>query len=230
MKYQTSILLIKKKLRRFVNSIKVKNKQKIFCIGRNKTGTTSLTRAFKDLGYVVGEQDVAEHLFEKYYLTGNYQPIIEYCKTAEVFQDVPFSFYEIIPHLDKAFPDSKFILTTRDTAEQWYQSFVKYYSKTVGVEGRPATYEELDTHHYVSKTFRKNFIVNAHGTTKAAPFDKQKLVSIYNQHNDFVKEYFESKPDKLLTLNIAKANEFGRLLKFLNRQSDKTDFSWENKT
>lgn len=31
--------------------LKATGKQKVFCIGRNKTGTTSVERAFKDLGF-----------------------------------------------------------------------------------------------------------------------------------------------------------------------------------
>jgi hypothetical protein len=76
---------------------KAAGRQKFFCVGRNKTGTTSLKRAFEDLGFIVGRQYVAEELHDKYFFDGNYEPILKYCKTAEVFQDVPFSHHEIIP-------------------------------------------------------------------------------------------------------------------------------------
>lgn len=79
------------------------NKVKYFCIGRNKTGTTSLKRAFEDLGYPVGNQRKAEILTSQYYFDGNFEPIINYCKTAQIFQDVPFSYPEIYKHLDKAY-------------------------------------------------------------------------------------------------------------------------------
>lgn len=222
--------LLKKRIRRTINSIRVKNKQKIFCIGRNKTGTTSLKRAFKDLGYVVGEQDVAEHLFEQCFLEDNYQPIIDYCKTAEVFQDVPFSFYQILPHLDMAFPDSKFILTVRDTPEQWYASFVKYYSKRVGVEGRSATFEELKSSSYVSNTYRTKLIVDAHGTTPENPFDKNTLINEYSRHNDYVENYFKNRKQSLLTINVADSNAFQKFLTFIDENSSAKSFPWENKT
>lgn len=38
------------------NQRKASDKAKYFCIGRNKTGTTSLKRAFEDLDYPVGNQ------------------------------------------------------------------------------------------------------------------------------------------------------------------------------
>ena len=56
--------LVRRKLLEFKNKNKAKGKQKIFCIGRNKTGTTSLKRAFEDLGYPVGDQRKAEILTE----------------------------------------------------------------------------------------------------------------------------------------------------------------------
>lgn len=76
----------------YQNQRNAAGKVKFFCIGRNKTGTTSLKSAFEDLGYPVGNQRKAEILTGKYYFEGNFQPIVDYCKTAQVFQDVPFSY------------------------------------------------------------------------------------------------------------------------------------------
>jgi len=223
-------LLIKKRIRRKINTWKVRNKQKVFCIGRNKTGTTSLKQAFIDLGYIVGEQDIAEHLFDDYFLTGNYQPIINYCKTAQVFQDMPFSFYQTLPHIDKAFPNSKFILTVRDSPDQWYTSFVKYYSKSVGVNGRPAKYEELESSNYVSSNYRTKFIVDAHGTSAEDPFNRNILIKEYSKHIDYVESHFKGREKSLLTLNIAEPSAFQRFLDFIGQKSNAIEFPWENKT
>ena len=222
--------LVKKRIRRLINAKRVKSKQKIFCIGRNKTGTTSLKAAFAEFGYVIGEQDVAEHLFEQYYLEDDYAPIIQYCKSAEVFQDVPFSFYQIIPYLDKAFPNSKFILTVRDSPEQWYNSFVKYYSKRSGVTDGIATYDDLLKSTYVSNTFRAKFIVDAHQTTQADPFNKEQLIRQYQNHIAYVENYFKDRPQDLLTVNIAEKSAFQTFLAFIGKTSTATEFPWENKT
>ena len=37
---------------------------KVFCIGRNKTGTTSVERALQDMGYRLGNQRAGELLLE----------------------------------------------------------------------------------------------------------------------------------------------------------------------
>ena len=136
----------------FSNQRNAAGKVKFFCIGRNKTGTTSLKRAFEDLGYPVGNQRKAEILAGKYYFEEKFQPIVDYCKTAQVFQDVPFSYPETYKHLDKAYPGSKFILTLRDSPEQWYRSITRFHAKMFGKEGRVPTVEDLSLIHISEPT------------------------------------------------------------------------------
>src|SRR5690606_32146124 len=112
--------------------IKALGKQKIFCIGRNKTGTTSLAAEFKELGYPVGHQRTAEKLID-YYIANDFQPIIDYCRSAQVFQDAPFSWPETYKYLDEAYPNSLFILSVRDNAEQCYNYLTKFHSKLYGM-------------------------------------------------------------------------------------------------
>lgn len=107
--------------------MKKKDKTKIFCIGRNKTGTTSLKKALKDLGYRVGVQSKAELLLADY-SKGKWKSLIKYCKTAEVFQDAPFSWPYTWLILHEHFPGAKFILTTRDS-EDWYRSITRFHAK-----------------------------------------------------------------------------------------------------
>ena len=84
---------------------------KVFCVGRNKTGTTSLDVALRELGYLMGDQREAEWLIDAY-AARDFKPIVEYCRSAEAFQDVPFSYPYTYVVLDQAFPESKFILTS----------------------------------------------------------------------------------------------------------------------
>jgi hypothetical protein len=90
-----------------------RNTSKIFCIGFNKTGTTSLYHALLREGLKVGDQPTAERLLASY-VDGDFDPIVEYCKTARAFQDVPFSMPNTYRHLYHAFPDAKFILSVRE--------------------------------------------------------------------------------------------------------------------
>ena len=89
-----------------------KRRPKVFCIGQNKTGTTSVEAVLKQLGYKMGNQAKAELLIHDW-AKRDFKEIVKFCRSADAFQDIPFSndfTYEI---LDYAFPDSKFILTVR---------------------------------------------------------------------------------------------------------------------
>ncbi len=101
-----------------------KKSPKIFCVGLNKTGTTSLEKALKDLGYRMGDQNKAHALLFDYEKR-DFKSIINFCKTADAFQDAPFSYHFTYLFLEQYFPDSKFILSVRSNSEEWYNSILK---------------------------------------------------------------------------------------------------------
>src|SRR5690554_3366240 len=204
-------------------------KTKYFCIGRNKTGTTSLKSAFEALDYPVGNQRVAEALSVKHYFTGNFQPIVDYCKTAQVFQDVPFSYPETYKHLDKAYLGSKFILTIRDDAEQWYRSITRFHAKMFGKDGRIPTVEDLKSATYVQPGFMYN-VVRVHGTPDDDPYNKEIMVAHYERYNQEIIEYFKDRPDDLLVINVAEKGAYRKFVDFLGVDSPFDDFPWENRT
>lgn len=209
------------------NKIRVYHKQKIFCIGRNKTGTTSIKKAFSDLGFLVGDQRMAERL-TSHYFEGNFQPIIRYCRTAQVFQDVPFSYPETFKHLDKAFPGSKFILTIRNSAEQWYESLIRFHSKKFG-NGNIPTAEQLKDADYVWKGWVYQ-LLKLHNTTEDNPYDKNTLIQHYHEHNNAILKYFEKRPKDLLVVNLAERGSYHNFCKFLGIDSLFDKFPWENRT
>jgi hypothetical protein len=202
---------------------------KIFCIGRNKTGTTSLKKAFEDLGFIVGEQLEAEIIADKFFFKGDFQPIIKYCKTAQVFQDVPFSWPKTYKYLDEAYPNSKFILTIRDDADQWYQSIVSYHSKLFSSNKHAPTTKDLKNASYVKKGFMYN-TVKLHGTPDSDPYNKDIMVKHYERYNREVIEYFKDRPEDLLILNISTVGSYSKFIDFLEVSSTERDFPWENKT
>lgn len=213
----------------FMNQRNAEGKVKFFCIGRNKTGTTSLKRAFEDLSYPVGNQRKAEILTGKYYFEGKFQPIVDYCKSAQVFQDVPFSYPETYKHLDKAYPGSKFILTVRDSPEQWYRSITRFHAKMFGKEGRVPTVEDLKNASYVWPGFMYN-VVRVHGTQDDDPYNKEIMIAHYERYNQEVMGYFKDRPNDLLVINVAEKGAYRKFVDFLGVDSSCNDFPWENKT
>lgn len=204
-------------------------KYKIFCIGCNKTGTTTLERTFKDYGFLLGNQRQAEYLLDDYILK-NYEPIIEYCKSAQVFQDFPFSFPETYKYLDKAFPDAKFILSVRDTPDQWHRSLVGHHSKVFGKNGNTPTWEDLQQASYVETGWLAKVFEKLHKAPKDDPYNKVLHVKNYQRHNQEVQEYFKDRPGKLLVVNVAKLEAYQRFCNFLGLSPLHDDFPWENKT
>lgn len=207
----------------------VKGEQKIFCIGRNKTGTTSLKVALQDLGFIVGNQRKAERLLPEY-KAGNFGAIARYCESAQAFQDFPFSYPETYEHLDQAFPDSKFILTVRDSPEQWYRSVTKYHAKMFG-NGAIPTKEDLENAGYVWEGWMWECNRIMYSTApEESPYQKEALISTYTEYNRAVISYFQQKSESLLVINLAEPSSYQRLTAFLGVDPSFTEFPWENKT
>ncbi len=206
-----------------------KDSIKVFGIGRNKTGTTSLMTAMKQMGYVVGDQRTAELLFDDW-ANNNFDPIIDYCKTAEFFQDVPFSLPGTYKILDKAFPGSKFILTVRDSPEQWYESLTRFHARLWGKNGRVPTKEDLMNAEliYKGREWKINRIL--YNTPTDDPYKKEVLIEHYKNYNNEVRTYFEERPGDLLVLNVSEKGAMTRLADFLNKEVRSEEFPWENKT
>lgn len=214
------------KIRR--NRILAQGKTKYFCIGRNKTGTTSLKKTFEDLGFPVGDQLTAERLANKYYFEGNFQPIIDYCKSAQVFQDAPFSWAETFKYLDKAYPGSKFILTIRNDAEQWYRSITKFHAKRFG-HGQIPSADVLRKARYIAKGYIYKS-VKLHGAPDEDIYNKQILIEYYLRYNQAIQDYFKDRQQDLLVLNLAESGSYKRFVEFLGIESPFDSFPWENKT
>jgi hypothetical protein len=215
-------------MRLAVSTLRSVGKQKVFCIGRNKTGTTSMARAFTKLGLIVGEQWLAERLLHDW-ARRDFRRLFLYCHTAQAFQDVPFSWPFTFQALDQKFPGSKFILTVRDSPEQWYESLTRFHAVLFG-HGRIPTLDDLKaaTHIYPGFVFEANRLL--YNTPPDEPYNKDQLIASYNAHNDAVLEYFRHRPGDLLVLNVAEPDAYDRLCKFLGKPCTGEKFPWENRT
>lgn len=155
--------------------------QKIFGIGLPKTGTTSLHHAAKILGlrsvhWPRDPQTVAE-LRE-----GNYQ--LSVMQTCDIVSDVPIP--AIYPQLDRAFPGSKFILTTRDRGA-WLESQAR-----AGFNQHPPK----------PGSDREFFRVMLYGVNA---FNAERFAWIHDSHHQLVERYFAGdRANDLLTLDIGK--------------------------
>jgi hypothetical protein len=199
--------------------------EKIFCIGLSKTGTTSLERALKDLGYRLGDQHQGELLLPAY-AARNFRPIVEFCLTADAFQDAPFSFPFTYLALDQSFPNAKFILSIRDDSDQWYRSLVGFHSKLFG-DGRIPVKDDLvrATYSYPGFVWESTkILVNPR---EDDIYHKPTLVSYYDRHNADVRDYFRIKSN-FLEINLSDKAAYRKFCDFLGKEPVAQDFPWLN--
>ncbi len=191
-----------------------RKRTKIFVIGRNKTGTTSTGFALSSFGFRIGNQTEAELLVEDWFKR-DFRRIAKYCKNADAFQDVPFSRNYTYQIMDYAFPGSKFILTVRNSPEEWYDSLTRYHTKIVGKNRLPSA-GDLKQFSYRSTgwLWRQQQIV--YGIDETSLYDKEIYINHYISHNQNILEYFQDRPEDLLVLNLSKPTAMQSLCNFLN--------------
>lgn len=204
-----------------------KNKTKIFCIGRNKTGTTSLEFALKEFGFKMGNQEEAEMLINDY-KNYNWKSIISFCKTAEAFQDAPFSWPYTWVILHEHFPYAKFILTIRNE-EDWYNSITKFHTKLFSKENKMPNKEDLQNANYRYK----GFVWDANRAVWKTPeddiYNKKIMIENYNRHNNDVLHFFKDNPN-FIVIDLSDKNSYSQLCSFLNKKPISKTFPHLNKT
>jgi hypothetical protein len=203
--------------------------QKIFCIGRNKTGTTSMAKMMDNQGFHVGPQRPAE-LLVKAWGKNDFRKLIKFVKYYGIaFQDVPFSLPNTYKVLDKEFPNSKFILTIRDSSEVWYKSLTRYHSIKFG-NGFIPTKQDLIKANYVKKGWMWEVNRIIYNTPETDIYNENLLKKHYQNYNASVIDYFKGSIDKLLVVNLKDPEAGTKICHFLHVDSKKCYVPWENKT
>lgn len=126
---------LRKRIGRWVhyNSVKLLHRRdygpKVFCIGYNKTGTTSLGKALGELGY--RHSSFNRRVYRQMYQQGKVRAVLNYTARFESFDDLPWLLEDMIPRLDETFPGSRYIHLLRDE-ESWKGSMNRWYHKKMG--------------------------------------------------------------------------------------------------
>lgn len=111
--------------RAFFSVLRPKHAVKIFCIGYPKTGTTSLYKALKMLGYRTSRIPFGRVYRRK---GPQYIQLLTRCNY-DAFVDYPLYKEGLYQLIDSTFPNSKFILTIRDS-DSFAKSFVNFYKES----------------------------------------------------------------------------------------------------
>lgn len=185
---------------------------KVFGIGFFRTGTTSLEKALRKLGYRARGgathpcskgPDGKWQSFDEMY--GPVFKIIDESTTREgrkynAFTDEPWC--HIYKELDERYPGSKFILTVR-SLRSWLDSVTSFfdyspYREFIFGVGNPKDGEGV----YAEK---------------------------YIKHNVEVVDYFSERPNDLLVFHLCDGEGWEPLCKFLDKPIPRSGFPWRNK-
>lgn len=174
---------------------------KIFGVGLQKTGTSTLGRSLNILGYKIDERtsyDLMEAVLE-----GTYENLVrEKVKEFDGFEDTPWPM--LYKELDEWFPESKFILTVRDS-DAWIVSMIKHFGD------KP-------------NDFKKWF----YGAP--APYGNEvQYIEKFKAHNDAVKEYFINRPSDFLIIDFEKGEGWKEICQFLGKEIPNEQFPHLNK-
>jgi len=170
---------------------------KIFVIGLPRTGTTSICSTLLTLNYTVAHTAYTQKTFEQ----------------ANAIADTPvFHDYE---KLHRYYPNSHFIYLTRDPVK-WIPSIkqllLRMYHNVVRADGG------------------FNPIIKRCYTEVFSPFTLENinnddfLLACYNKHKVAVTQYFQTKKQPILFIDISKADSYKKLLAFLDKESTECDF------
>lgn len=172
---------------------------KVFCIGFHKTGTTSLGAALETLGYRVtgpngvDDPEIANRVYEIAY---------ELVEKYDAFQANPWPI--LYKELDANYPNSRFILTLRDS-ESWINSQVRHFGR-----------KEAAMRHWI------------YGV--GCPEGNEDIyVKRFERHNQDVIDYFRDRPDDFLVFDLRRGDGWGKLCSFLQVDIPNVPFPHANK-
>jgi len=187
---------------------------KIFCIGSNKTGTTSLTKSLQILGYSVCPEYLMFNQNSKYFYNqsiGNYSQLFRLVDIYDAFEDRPWNHSDFYKKLDENFKNSKFILTIRNT-DNWINSY-RRWSKKINLKGG-WFYPLVSNICYGVDDFLNNEDI---------------MRMKYEQRNQEIINYFKD-TNKLLILDFEESQNWDNLCDFLKKPIPSQNFPHLNKT
>ena len=167
-------------------------KQKVFGLGLSRTGTTSLTHALRFLGYSAVHFPLGILKYHRGLLELNHKRVAQF----DALTDTPVA--RMYKELDHSFPNSKFILTTRDI-ESWARSMQRLN----------LSYRSLRFNPKINQLTKDLYGVHSF-------YESKKLQERFAKHEEEVRTYFKDRiGSDLLVFNVTAGDGWDTLCNFL---------------
>jgi len=182
---------------------------KVFCIGLNKSGTTSLHLAFQKLGLksVHFKDDNGNNIKDiiKNNSDNGYK-LLNGIEHYDAYSDWNHPSTNILfKDLDKQYPNSKFILNTRNLKD-WL----------------------LSRENHVKRIKNLNELQKKYPKSPWYGIDINAWKVEYHEHHNNVFDYFKGRESDLLVFDVTKSDEWNKLCDFLNLEIPKIKFPKTN--
>lgn len=168
---------------------------RVFGIGLNKTGTTSLKQCFRALGLEPvappsGESSALKEAKAALFDGEDYEPALRFAELYRSFEDRPWNMWQMYRRLDERFPGSRFVLTVRDP-EAWWRSVQQW--TTIAKPGMADTYASH---------------------LRIARLEREAAIAAFDGYNDEVRRYFAGRDRDLLVIDFGAGQAWPELCAF----------------
>ncbi len=189
---------------------------RVFCVGRNKTGTSTLGRVLGELGYRVAPQIQGERLIFKAGMRAD-ERFWSWVQNYEAFQDLPFSAAWFLPKLVQRFPEDRYILTVRDP-DDWFESLRNHHFQHLGLEPNcdgALIRQRIEADTYVAAGYFASVLRAAYGDLPDdLLYDRSTFISAMLNHNDTVRAIVPS--NNLLEIDLSQHVDTKAICTFLD--------------
>lgn len=180
---------------------------RVFGVGFNKTGTSSLSRALRKLSVqpvasqaLVHRTGILDAVLER----GDYEPALRFARMYRAFEDRPWNVWEMYRHLDERYPGSRFVLTVRDE-ESWWHSVERWITVS-----KP----------HVAERYRLHL--------RAPSLERNAMVDAYRRYNQQVIDHFRGRDDDFLVFDVVGGDGWEPLCGLLDLPVPRRDFPHAN--
>ncbi|MFT7076815.1 MAG: hypothetical protein ACJA0P_002833 [Planctomycetota bacterium] len=175
---------------------------KVIGIGLNKTGTKTMAHHLRAWGLrhrTYDSQSTTESPSFRLYEAGEIDALMDIVDAHDSCEDWPWPL--LYREIDARFPEAKFVLTTRTSADVWYRSLCNMAVRI----GPLPLYEQ-----------------SVYGSSMPQG-RRDEHVRIYEEHNRAVEDHFAGRPDKLIKLSWGEGGEAEKLAEFLGFEGVPTE-------